>query len=657
MGEPQYGRNRDFHPWQTVGRIRFRLVGMDISLLVLAVLLATCLRYDFHFETVSVLRLVIVLASGAGALVGLGGVQGLYTGRWLRGSFEEARAVSIAAVSVTAVMVLLDLALGHPVPASATLAAGPTALAGMAGVRMLNRVASTRADVGEAARWRVVVFGAGDAGKDVMGAMRRDPSRTYDPVALLDDDPAKSNLRLHGVAVRGNRSDLETVARRARADTLLIAVPSADGALMRALTDQACALGLTVKVLPPVSEFFDQVAGVEDIRPVTFADLMGRREIEVDIDAIAGYLTGRRVLVTGAGGSIGSELCRQVRRFGPRSLVMVDRDESALHALQMSMDGRALLNERCLVVADIRDRHRLERVLAEHAPEVIFHAAALKHLPLLEMHPEEAVKTNVFGTENMLAAAAATGVSRFVNISTDKAADPICVLGYSKRIAERLTAWYDLYATHPGSSYISVRFGNVLGSRGSVLTAFRQQIIERRPLTVTHPDVTRYFMTVEEAVRLVIQAGAVGSGGDVLVLDMGDPVRIADVAQRLILESGEDIAIEYTGLRPGEKLHECLLGEGEDDHRPIHPRISHAPVPPLPPADLGAMQDLHRHDEVIGRIRTATFAPVCLPGTNGGSFAARLPEHQHAEPSIKGDLRRGEIVDQAVGMGVLTEGA
>jgi FlaA1/EpsC-like NDP-sugar epimerase len=330
------------------------------------------------------------------------------------------------------------------------------------------------------------------------------------------------------------------------------------------------------------------------------------------------------VLVTGAGGSIGSELCRQIRHHGVAAMAMVDCNESALHELQLSLEGRAMLDEPALVVADIRDRARMAQVFAEHAPEVVFHAAALKHLSLLEMHPGEALKTNVLGTRNVLAAAAEAGVRRFVNVSTDKAADPISVLGYSKRIAERLTSWYDVQAgNHTLIRFLSVRFGNVLGSRGSVLTAFRRQLAERRPLTVTHPDVTRYFMTVEEAVRLLIQAGAVGSGGQVLVLDMGTPVRIAEVAQQLISESDADLEIVYTGLRPGEKLNECLLGEQERADRPVHPQISHVAVPALDPVDLAGLPENGNRDWLVAGLAAVAAAPGVHPA--GAEMLLPLP--------------------------------
>jgi FlaA1/EpsC-like NDP-sugar epimerase len=364
--------------------------------------------------------------------------------------------------------------------------------------------------------------------------------------------------------------------------------------------------------MPPVRELFGGDVGVADIRAVTVADLLGRHEIAIDLPSIAGYLTGRRVLVTGAGGSIGSELCRQVHNLAPAELIMVDRDESALHAVQLSIEGRALLDTPNLVLLDIRDQPRLARLFAERRPEVVFHAAALKHQPLLERHPGEAVKTNIWGTLSVLDVAAATGVDRFVNISTDKAADPCSVLGYSKRIAERLTAHV---ASETEGTYLSVRFGNVLGSRGSMLGTFQAQIASGGPITVTHPEVTRYFMTVEEAVQLVIQAGAIGRDGEALVLDMGQPVAIADVARRLAELAERPVEIIYTGLRPGEKLHEILLGTDEEDVRPVHHLVSHVEVPALSPDDVRRLEPAEPAPAVIEQLRAVCSGVVSGPPT------------------------------------------
>jgi len=356
-------------------------------------------------------------------------------------------------------------------------------------------------------------------------------------------------------------------------------MPSAPADLVTQLYERGRVAGLAVKILPPVRELFGGI-DASDIRDVTTADLLGRHEIDTDLDAIAGYLTGKRVLVTGAGGSIGSELCKQIYNFAPERLIMLDRDESALHGVQLAIEGRALLDSPDLVLVDLRDREAVEEIFDRMRPDVVFHAAALKHLTLLEAYPSEAVKTNVWATLDLLEITARAGVKRFVNISTDKAADPCSVLGYSKRVTERLTSHFA--GTAPGA-YLSVRFGNVLGSRGSMLTTFNSQIERGGPLTVTDPHVTRFFMTIEEAVQLVIQAGAIGGDGDALVLDMGEPVVIAEVARLMANRAERRIAIEFTGLRPGEKLHEVLLASSEDDVRPVHPLISHVAVPPLDP--------------------------------------------------------------------------
>ena len=288
--------------------------------------------------------------------------------------------------------------------------------------------------------------------------------------------------------------------------------------------------------------------------------------------------------MTGAGGSIGSELCRQLVRFSPAEIIMLDRDESALHEVQLSIYGRALLDTPQTVLADLRDERAISELFETRKPQVVFHAAALKHLPLLERYPNEAYQTNVLGTATMLNAAQRAGVEVFINISTDKAANPISVLGFSKRIAERLTAEF-AFRSGPGK-YISVRFGNVLGSRGSVLTSFKDQIAKGGPVTVTHRGVTRYFMTISEAVQLVIQAGAIGSTGEVLVLDMGKPVNIYDVAEQLVRNSGKPITIDVVGLRVGEKVHEELFGKGEIDERPLHPLISHVAAKPIDQMNL-----------------------------------------------------------------------
>ena len=445
----------------------------------------------------------------------------------------------------------------------------------------------------------MVIAGAGDAGQQLVLSMQRDGDQTWRPLAFVDDDRSKRHFRYRGVAVLGPLESVASVATRAGADTVVIAMPAAGSETISRIYEAARSGGLEVKVLPGIGELLGGVdhTAVRDIEP---SDFLGRQQVETDVAAISGYLRDKRVLVTGAGGSIGSELCRQIRAFGPAELLMLDRDESALHGLLLSMFGRADLEVPDIILANIRDAERLQEVFESRRPHVVFHAAALKHVNLLEGHAGEAVKTNVTGTLQVLEAAAAVGVERFVNISTDKAADPQNVLGYTKRIAEGLTS-------HVGSSaegtYLSVRFGNVLGTSGSVLKTFDAQIKAGGPVTVTHPDVTRYFMTVHEAVQLVIQAAAIGRDGEALVLDMGEPVRILDVAQQLVDRAPEPIEIVYTGLKDGEKLEEVLIGAHEVDERPFHPLISHVGVPTITNDEVVALPHGPDNAHVVASLR------------------------------------------------------
>ncbi|MEO8162543.1 MAG: polysaccharide biosynthesis protein, partial [Ilumatobacteraceae bacterium] len=399
------------------------------------------------------------------------------------------------------------------------------------------------------------------------------------PVAFLDDNEQTHRLSISGIPVLGGRESLAEARGKTGANILLIAIPSADSHLINDIASLAKGLNMEVKVLPAVQDFSERPLDTADIRDLTDEDLLGRHRVHIDLEQISAYIVNRRVMVTGAGGSIGSELCRQLARFAPAEIIMLDRDESALHEVQLSIYGRALLDTPQTVLADLRDVQTINHIFDTRRPEVVFHAAALKHLPLLERYPNEAYQTNVLGTQTLLQAAQRNHVSVFINISTDKAANPTSVLGYSKRLAERITA--DFAFSAPPGKFISVRFGNVLGSRGSVLTSFRDQIAKGGPVTVTHRGVTRYFMTITEAVQLVIQAGAIGRTGEVLVLDMGEPVSIYDVATQLVKNSGKNVRIEVVGLRVGEKVHEELFGDGELDLRPAHPLISQVAVKPI----------------------------------------------------------------------------
>jgi FlaA1/EpsC-like NDP-sugar epimerase len=527
----------------------------------------------------SVIR-VIPIVLVVHAIVGY--VVGIYRRRWRYGSFDEIGGLVVAALITTSVLFLLrffDDSL-NPFPRSVIFISGFAGLCFVAASRYVWRLTreQLRRPTAQTAA-KILVYGAGEGGIQMVNTLLRNPQSPYLPVGFLDDNPDTHRLSISGVQVLGGREQLSQARARTGATVLLIAIPSADSALIGDISARARELSMDVKVLPAVQNLNERPLDTSDIRDLTDEDLLGRRKVVIDLQQISDYLVNRRVLVTGAGGSIGSELCRQLARFNPAELIMLDRDESALHEVQLSIHGRALLDTPQTVLADLRDEATINHIFDTRKPEVVFHAAALKHLPLLERYPLEAYQTNVLGTLTLLNAAQRTDVGVFVNISTDKAANPISVLGYSKRIAERITA--SVGKTAKSGKYMSVRFGNVLGSRGSVLMSFRDQIAKGGPLTVTHRGVTRYFMTISEAVQLVIQAGAIGSSGEALVLDMGTPVSIYEVAKQLVANSGKPVDIEIVGLRAGEKVHEELFGDGEEDTRPRHPLISHVPVPPV----------------------------------------------------------------------------
>jgi FlaA1/EpsC-like NDP-sugar epimerase len=552
---------------------------------------ASLLRVDFEVAKLEVWGQIAILPIALFLQLLIGGLVGLYAGRWRTGSFEEIAAVGRTVAAITPLLLAVDyLATSpHMVPLSSIVGGAVIALVVQLGGRYERRVRAERKQRPHGDEVRpLVVVGAGVGGDQLLRSMLADPDSSYLPVALLDDDPEKQNLRLQGVPVLGTTEDVEAVVTRTGARSVLVAVPSASRDLLAKVATQATAAGVEVRTVPSVKELVDGRVDIRSIRPVRPSDLLGRREVQTDVRSIAGYLEGKRVLVTGAGGSIGSELCRQISAFDPAALFMLDRDESALHALKLSITGRALLDTPDLVLADLRDEQAVRHAFERIRPEVVFHAAALKHLPLLEQFPFEGVQSNVWGSERVARLAAEFDVERFVNISTDKAADPGSVLGYTKRIAERLTAWW---ARSASGVFLSVRFGNVLGSRGSMLDAFQAQIEAGGPVTVTDPDVTRFFMTVNEAVQLVIQAGAIGRAGEAMVLDMGEPVRIADVARLLAAQAPADVEIVFTGLRPGEKLHEVLVGTGEQPVPSAHESITAVVVPPLAPDVVVGLQD------------------------------------------------------------------
>jgi len=474
-----------------------------------------------------------------------------------------------------------------------------------------------------------LIVGAGRAGQTLARALREAPEYGLRPIGFLDDDSTKRTVA--GLPVVGPLSTLSDSVSRHHAQVVLIAIPGLSIAEQRRHTASAIKAGASVRHLPSFLNAVQRDARASDLRQVCVEALLGRTERDIGEREGRQIVEGKRVLVTGAGGSIGSELCRQLRRFNPAALYLLDHDESNLHRLQLELTGQALLDTEEIILADIRDEERINRVFDEVAPEVVFHAAAHKHLPVLERHPCEGVKTNVRGTQVLLEAAQHVSTERFVLISTDKAADPVSVLGATKRLAEMLVQANALGPT----SLCSVRFGNVLGSRGSFLPTLASQLHSGGPVTVTHPDVTRYFMTTEEAVGLVLVAASMGEYGETFVLDMGEPVRIVDLVAGYAAQLNiSDYGVEFTGLRPGEKLNETLVGAAEQSLPTAHLRVRAAAPRPIPD-DFGVgLAGLYRgadeNDVTQTRRRLRAIIPEYAPATAALVVpAARTPAFGH----------------------------
>jgi FlaA1/EpsC-like NDP-sugar epimerase len=605
-----------------VNRHRLWQVAVDVGLIVAAWLLAWYLRFEGARRPVYYDRYlewdVFVLVLGIKLPVFV--AFGFYNRWWRYVSMQDVwgavRGVVAASIAAFLAFTLLDF---HPagVPRGIWILDLLVLLAFVTGSRLLARTLIERPATGSiVARGKeVIIVGAGDAAQLILREMLRNPALGYTPIGLVDDDPRKKNVRLHGVRVLGTMKELRHLLRDRRPDELLIAIPSASGEMRERIVEIARTERVPVKTLPGLPEL---IAGDFDfdlarqIRPVEVEDLLGREPVEVDIDSIAGYLTGEVVLVTGAGGSIGAELCRQIARVGPTRLVLVDNGEPGLFEIE-----RELVNERgfratAAILADAGNPTKMRQIFEKYRPAVVFHAAAYKHVALVEANPIEAVRNNTLMTRTVADVAVEFGAKRFVLVSTDKAVNPRGVMGQTKALGEWIVeAWGHRQDT--STRFCGVRFGNVLGSSGSLIPIFRKQIARGGPVTVTHPEMTRYFMTIPEAVQLIIQAGAIGGRGQVYVLDMGDPVKIVDLAEKMIRlsgkEPGTDIAIEFIGARPGEKLHEQLWSDAETVTPSGHEAILLVTRQPIDPdwlaGELLELEELVRSGdtlELVGRL-------------------------------------------------------
>jgi FlaA1/EpsC-like NDP-sugar epimerase len=542
-----------------------------------ALTLAFLLRFEFRVPAKHQVELLawlpVLLAVRVVAFYFFGLFRGIWRYTSARDAIDIFKATTLSTLVLTAILVVFF----QTFPRSVIAIDYMLALILVGGVRFSIRAfrpPNAPPPSKEEKPTRTLIVGAGDAGEMLLREMVRKYGGRYEVVGFVDDDRMKLGGNIHGVRVRGLIEEIPRVVVDHDVDEILIAIPTASGAQMRRIVDLCKASGAKFKTIPGLGDLVGGQVTFSQLRPVAIEDLLGRDPVELDMALISREMKGRAVLVTGAGGSIGSELCRQLCRFEPSVLVLVERAENALFHVHRELQARfpAVRLEPCL--ADVADAKRMEEIFTVHRPTVLFHAAAHKHVPMMEWNPFEAVKNNVFGTRTLADLAHRHGIERFVMISTDKAVNPTSVMGTSKRVAE---IYVQALSQRSKTRFVTVRFGNVLGSNGSVIPIFQEQIAKGGPVTVTHPDMRRYFMTIPEASQLVLQAGAMGNGGEIFVLDMGQPVKIADLARDLItlsgLKPGEDIEVKFTGLRPGEKLFEELSVDAEHAEKTRHAKI------------------------------------------------------------------------------------
>jgi FlaA1/EpsC-like NDP-sugar epimerase len=608
---------------------------IDAAIVAFSWWLAFHLRFDnvipLKYSQLLTRTLPLVLAIKLVVFVAFG-----FYNRWwryvsIRDMWAIARGVVIASLVADVTVYLVSPVHGFRLPRSIAATDLLLTLALVAGSRLLARTVNERSGLTMVARGNeVIVVGAGDAGRLIVQEMQRSRLLDYTPIGFVDDDPRKRHTRIMGVRVLGTIDELPRILREHRPDEVLIAMPTVSGEVRRRIVETAQQMRIVVKTLPGLYELISgdlNLAG--QIRPVQVEDVLGREQVEVDFREVASYLEGHVVLVTGAGGSIGSELCRQIARVGPQRLILVDNAEGPLFEIERELvderDFTAVLTK----LVDVKDRTALRRdVFEKYQPTVIFHAAAYKHVTMLQTHPVESVRNNVVGTRVLAELSAEFGVERFVLISTDKAVNPKTVMGQSKALCERIVESLG-QRRDIATRFVAVRFGNVLNSSGSVIPIFRKQIERGGPVTVRDPEMTRYFMTIPEAVSLVVQAGAIGGRGQVFVLDMGEPVKIIDLAQNMIRLSGKqprlpgeeatsprDVQIAYVGARAGEKVHEELWGDHESVGATEHPKILRLSRPPVDPdwldmqlAELERLADEGDTLEVVAKLGTIVREP------------------------------------------------
>ncbi len=555
-------------------------IASDIFLLCISFFSAYLIRFEFNYHLIPIefiSKMLPLLGVSIIIKIIVFALFKLYHSLWRYAGLYDVVNVFLASAITNGALFIYIWFIERHAPGSIFVITGMIDVFLIGGSRLVYRL-YRRLVLGHTIRMdnvkRVLIFGAGDAGAMIAKEIELHPEMSYKLVAFMDDNNEKKGRKVNGVPVLGGIGDIEDVVDRKDINEIIIAIPSAKPAIINKVYEKCTKTQCKVKILPSMSMLIDEKISLQKIKEVDIEDLLGREPIRVNLEDIAKYLGSKVVLVTGGGGSIGSELCRQIASYTPNKLIILDNYENNLYDILNELTRLYPEMDIIPIVANVREMQRLDEIFREYNPNIVFHAAAHKHVPLMENHPEEAIKNNVFGTWNVAHCADKHNAERFVLISTDKAVNPTNVMGATKRIAEMIIQSLNEKSK---TEFVAVRFGNVLGSNGSVIPLFRKQIEQGGPVTVTHPDITRFFMTIPEAVQLVIQAGSMAQGGEIFVLDMGQPVKIMDLAANLIRLSGfepyEDIDIEITGLRPGEKLYEELLMNEEGLKATKHNKI------------------------------------------------------------------------------------
>jgi FlaA1/EpsC-like NDP-sugar epimerase len=579
--------------------VSFALMLIDVAIVAAVAYLAFMLRFEGKIDSEYLalvkhdLPMIIAIRLGTFYLFGL------YNRMWQYAGIGELMAIS-AAVSISSVLIIVfTMTFGQPFPRSIYIIGWFLNILLIGCSRLGVRIFKQMKYIPENGQSRVLIVGAGHTGSMVAREINQYHLQAKRIIGFVDDAQFKQGQMLLGYKVLGNRHDLKYLVNEYQADEIIIAIAAISGEKLRRIIQDCRQTGCRVRIVPGLEELVNGKPTLEQLREVHLEDLLRREQVQPDLDQLAKYLQGKRVLVTGAGGSIGSELCRQIIRFHPSSLILLGRGENSIYEIEQELRANHPDINIEPVIADVRNQRRINAVFARTKPEAVFHAAAHKHVPLMELQPEEAVQNNIFGTRNVAEAAHASGTEIFVMISTDKAINPTSVMGTTKRVAEQVVQSINLVSK---TKFVAVRFGNVLGSRGSVVPLFKKQIAAGGPLTVTHPEMKRYFMTIPEAVQLVLQAGAMARGGEVFVLDMGKPVKIYDMACTLIELAGlrphQDIEITFSGLRPGEKLFEELLSAEEGISATSNGQIFRANLQTV---------DLHKLEEGLALLQQCRF--------------------------------------------------